>query len=104
LKLTLKNGDKRNLWIDAGSFLELKMEGQPRKLDGKLHSVAVYFRDDKTEHGLTTPRLQETAVEGVKQPPYKMTISRVTVNDPMDDSLFQKPQLAAAVAAGPKLP
>jgi len=103
LKLTLKNGDKRNLWIDAGSFLELKMEGQPRKLDGRLHNVAVYFRDYKTEHGLTTPRLQETAVEGVKQT-YKMTIARVAVNEPMDDSLFQKPQLAALAAPSVKHP
>src|SRR5882672_4077381 len=103
LKLTLKNGDKRNLWIDAGSFLELKMDGEPRKLDGRLHNVAVYFRDYKTEHGLTMPRLQETAVEGVKQT-YKMTISRVAVNEPMGDSLFQKPQLAALATPGAKQP
>jgi outer membrane lipoprotein-sorting protein len=100
LKLTLRNGDKRNLWIDAGTFLELKMEGEPRKLDGRLHNVAVYFRDYKTEHGLTTARLQETAVEGVKQT-YKMTISRVAVNEPLDDSLFQRPQLAALATPGP---
>ena len=101
LKLTLKNGDKRNLWIDAGSFLELKMDGEPRKLDGRMHNVAVYFRDYKTEHGLTMPRLQETAVEGVKQP-YKMTISRVAVNESMDDSLFRKPQLTALATPSPK--
>jgi hypothetical protein len=103
LKLTLRNGDKRNLWIDAASFLELKMEGEPRKLDGKQHNVAVYFRDYKTDHGLTTPRVQETAVGGVKQT-YKMTISRVAVNEPMDDSLFQKPNLSALAAPSPKLP
>jgi outer membrane lipoprotein-sorting protein len=101
LKLTLRNGDKRNLWIDAGSFLELKIEGEPRKLDGKLHKVAVYFRDYKTEHGLTTPRLQETAVEGEKQT-YKMTITRVAVNEALDDALFQKPQLAALATPGPE--
>jgi outer membrane lipoprotein-sorting protein len=100
LKLTLHNGEKRNLWIDAGTFLELKMEGEPRKVDGRLHNVALYFRDYKTEHGLTTARLQETAVEGVKQT-YKMTISRVTVNEPLDDSLFQRPQLAALATPGP---
>src|SRR5882757_2428200 len=94
LKLTLRNGDKRMLWVDAASFLELKIEGEPRKLDAKMHNVAVYFRDYKTEHGLTTPRLQETAIEGVKQT-YKMTIARVAVNEPLDDALFQKPQLAA---------
>src|SRR5258708_6068494 len=103
LKLTLRNGDKRMLWVDAGSFLELKIEGEPRKLDGKLHKVAVYFRDYKTEHGLTTPRLQETAIEGVKQT-YKMTITRVAVNEPLDDALFQKPQLAALAAPVPKKP
>jgi hypothetical protein len=94
LKLTLRNGDKRLLWIDAGSFLELKMEGEPRKLDGRLRKVAVYFRDYKTEHGLTTPRVQETAVEGVKQT-YKMTVTKVAVNEALDDALFQKPQLSA---------
>jgi hypothetical protein len=103
LKLTLRNGEKRYLWIDAASFLELKIDGQPRKLDGRLHNVAVYFRDYKTEYGLTIPLLQETAVEGVKQP-YKMTISRVAVNEPMDDALFQKPQLAALAAPGSKRP
>ncbi len=103
LKLTLKNGDKRSLWIDAASFLELKMDGEPRKLDGRMHNVAVYFRDYKTESGLTTWRLQETVVDGVKQP-YKMTIAKVSVNEPMDDSLFQKPQLAAATASGHKQP
>jgi outer membrane lipoprotein-sorting protein len=103
LKLSLHNGEKRNLWIDAGTFLELKMEGEPRKVDGRLHNVAVYFRDYKTEHGLTIPRVQETAVEGVKQT-YKMTISSVAVNEPMDDSLFQKPQLAALATSGPKKP
>jgi hypothetical protein len=94
LKLTLRNGDKRMLWIDAASFLELKIEGEPRKLDGRMHKVAVYFRDYKTEHGLTTPRLQETAIEGVKQT-YKMIITRVAVSEPLDDALFQKPQLSA---------
>jgi hypothetical protein len=64
LKLTLRNGEQRNLWIDAGSFLELKADGEPRMLDGKLHKVASYYRDYKTEHGLVTPRVLETAVGG----------------------------------------
>jgi hypothetical protein len=104
LKLTLQNGGKRNLWIDAGSFLELKMDGDPRKLDGKMHNVAVYFRDYKVEHGLTLPHLQETIVEGTKAPPYKMTITRVAVNENLDDSLFRKPQFAAVALPAPKQP
>lgn len=96
LKLTMKGGEERHLWVDAASFLELKIDGQPRKLDGKLRHVAVYYRDYKTEHGLTVPHVFETVVEGVKQPykPYKMHIERLTVDQPMDDALFAKPQLA----------
>ena len=93
LKLTMKDGDVRHLWVDAASFLELKIDGQPRKMDGKLRHVAVYYRDYKTEHGLTVPHVFETVVEGVKQP-HKMHIERMTVNQPMDDALFAKPQLA----------
>jgi hypothetical protein len=97
LLLTLKSGEKRNLWIDAGSFLELKVEGEPRKMDGRLHKVAVYFRDYKSEHGLNVPHTQETVVEGYKQT-YKMTVTKLSVNDAMDDTLFQKPQLTAQAA------
>jgi outer membrane lipoprotein-sorting protein len=98
LRLTMKNGTKRNLWIDAGSFLELKMEGEPRKMDGKMHGVAVYFRDYKPEHGLNVAHTQETSVEGYKQT-FKITITRVAVNEPLDDRLFQKPQLTAKSAS-----
>jgi len=71
--------------------------------NGKMHKVAVYFRDYKTEHALTTPRLQETAIEGVKQT-YKMNITQVAVHEPLDDSLFQRPQLAALATPTPKKP
>ncbi len=71
--------------------------------NGKMHKVAVYFGDYKTEHALTTPRLQETAIEGVKQT-YKMNITQVAVNEPLDDSLFQRPQLAALATPTPKKP
>ena len=36
LKLTLRGGEQRHLWIDAASFLELKADGAPRILDGKV--------------------------------------------------------------------
>src|SRR5512138_2752744 len=36
LKLTLKDGTVRHVWIDASTFLEQKAEGDPHKLDGKM--------------------------------------------------------------------
>jgi hypothetical protein len=101
LKLTMKGGEERHLWVDAASFLELKIEGQPRKMDGKLRHVAVYYRDYKTESGLTVPRVLETVVEDLKgAQPHKLRIERVSANQPMDDALFARPQLALAKPAG----
>jgi outer membrane lipoprotein-sorting protein len=103
LKLTLRNGGQRYLWIDAGNFLELKADGAPRVLDGKKHDVAIYYRDYKSEHGLAVPHVLETAVQGVKAT-YKIQISRVAINEAVSDSAFRRPQLAAAVTPGPKQP
>lgn len=98
LKLTLKSGEQRRVWIDANSFLELKIDGEPRKMDGKLRNVAVYYRDYKAEHGLTVPHVLESVVEGVNQS-HKMNIERVAVNQSLQDDLFAKPRLPLVKAA-----
>lgn len=94
LKLTLKDGETRHLWVDAETFLERKIEGEPRRLDGKMHTVAIFFRDFRPENGLAVPHTFETVVDGVRQT-RKMTIERVAVNTPLDDMQFAKPQLAS---------
>lgn len=91
LRLTQKNGEQRNLWIDASSFLDVKVDGEPRRLDGKMHPVAIVFRDYKTLGGLTLAHTLETVVQGVKET-HKMTIQKVAVNPKLEDSLFAKPQ------------
>src|ERR1700752_4809854 len=64
LKLTLKNGDTQYLWIDANTFLDVKVEGIPRRMDGRLHHVWVYQRDFRKVDGLMMPFVLETAVDG----------------------------------------
>ena len=95
LRLTSKTGAQRTIWIDAKTFLERKLEGEPKKIDGKLRTASVYFRDFKTENGLTTPRVLETVYEGTKVS-RKMTIAKAIANEPMPDALFQKPRAAVA--------
>ena len=97
LKLTQRTGASRNVWVDASSFLEVKIDGEPRKLDGRAHKVAVFFRDYKTEGGLNIPHTLETVVDGVKQT-RKIVVKSVTVNPKLDDALFAKPQPGAAGA------
>jgi hypothetical protein len=103
LKLTLKNGSVRHDWVDAKSFLELKTDGLPRRLDGRWHPVEVYYRDYRTVKGLVIPYLLETAVQGVKAT-HKMTIEKVEVNPKIVDSAFMKPQEATTAVAGQAAP
>jgi hypothetical protein len=95
LKLTLKDGTQRHLWVDAKTFLEVKIDGQPRKMDGRLRNVSVFYRDFKAEKGLAIPRTLETRVQGVKQA-HKISIESVVVNPSVDEALFARPQLASA--------
>lgn len=106
LKLTLKGGEAMHVWVDAQTFLEAKMEGQPRRLDGTDHPVEVYLRDYRTVTGLQVPFLLETrvlsvakTVLGVKDPPVppeRTIIERVVVNPKLDEALFSKPEVAVA--------
>src|ERR1700686_5678551 len=87
LKLTAKSGVTTNVWVDAQTFLETKIEGVPRQMDGKIHSVEIYMRDYRSINGLMVPYVLETTVQvGAKS--HKMRIQTVQVNPKLQDSLF----------------
>jgi len=93
LKVTDKGGNARHVWVDAESFLEIKIEGTPRRLDGKYHPVAVYPRDYKSVDGLMMPYLLETEVEGVKeQDRERIQIEKIVLNPKLDDTRFAMPR------------
>jgi outer membrane lipoprotein-sorting protein len=95
LKLTPKRGEQFHLWIDAKTFLEAKIDGEPRRMDGRMRKVAVFYRDFKPVGGLQFPHTLETVVEKVKGS-HKMTFQTIKINPPLDDSLFAKPRLTQA--------
>jgi hypothetical protein len=95
LTLTPKGGEKRHLWIDSQSFLEVKIEGDPRRMDGRMRPVAVFYRDFRPVGGLQFPHTMETVVETVAGS-HRVTIQAIKVNPPLDDGLFAKPKPAAA--------
>jgi hypothetical protein len=90
LKLTLKTGQVQHIWVDAQTFLDVKIEGTPRRLDGRFHPVATYMRDYRSVNGLLIPYVNETAVEGVRQTE-KILVEKVVVNPKLEDSHFSKP-------------
>jgi hypothetical protein len=87
LKLTFKNGVVRHLWIDATSFLDVKMDGT-RHLDGKTHVVETYLRNYKAVNGLMFPMQTETVIQGVPGSS-KIAVATVSVNPTLDDSRFK---------------
>ncbi len=97
LKLTLKNGQVRNIWVDAKSYLEVKVEGTPHRVDGKMHNVQIYYRDYRTVGGLKIPFVIETVVEQVN-PSRKINIESVTLNPKFEDSAFAKPDISGIQA------
>jgi len=99
LKLTLKDGQQRNVWIDGSTFLERKVEGDPRKVDGKMQGASLFYRDFKKQGGLTIPTVLETLVDGAGQKPHKLSVETIAINETMQDSLFAKPDLAMTKAA-----
>lgn len=114
LKLTMKDGHSIHVWIDAETFLETKIEGAPRRLDGLEHPVQIYFRDYRTVEGLKIPFLLETRVlplatqaigkrpaPAANYPVEKIAIEKVQVNPTLDASLFTKPVIETATATKP---
>ena len=89
LKLTFRNGEVRRLWVDAKTFLDVKIEGAPRRFDGKMRPVATYFHDYRTVDGVKVPFLLETRVEGVRDSE-KIAIETVVLNPALEDSRFAK--------------
>jgi outer membrane lipoprotein-sorting protein len=91
LRLTFASGQTQRVWVDAKTFLENKIEGTPRRLDGKYHPVEVYYRDYRTVSGLLMAYVLETKVQGVKQTE-KIEIEKVAVNPRLEDARFAKLQ------------
>ena len=108
LKVTMKDGHDTHVWVDAQTFLEAKVEGQPRRMDGRIHPVEVYYRDYRAVNGLQMPFLLEThvaplgtgaaAAREAHYQPEKISIEKIVVNPKLDASDFTKPQITVAAS------
>jgi hypothetical protein len=104
IKMTMRSDQVLHVWIDAQTFLEAKIQGQPRRMDGTDHPTEVYFRDYRQVEGLQIPFVLETRVlpvaktatglRDVPVPPERIKIEKVVVNPKFDGALFSKPDAA----------
>lgn len=90
LNLTMKDGQVKHVWVDAKTFLDVKMDGT-RTLNGKPRTVVTYFRNYKAVDGLQMPYLIETSVEGIRGSE-KINVERIIVNAKLDATRFTKPE------------
>lgn len=109
LAVTTRSGEVIHVWIDAETYLETKIEGQPRKLDGKMHPVEIYYKDYRKVEGLQIPFLLVTKVLPIENagthqktanvPVEQIVIDKVVVNPKLDSSSFAKPEIKAGTVS-----
>ncbi|TMQ70219.1 MAG: outer membrane lipoprotein-sorting protein [Candidatus Eisenbacteria bacterium] len=89
IKLTLKSGDVRTIWLDADSYLEIKMEGK-RMMRGQEIEGETTYGDYKEEGGMMMPHAVESGMKGVPQK-QKLVFEKIELNPVLPDSLFAMP-------------
>ena len=99
LKLTRKNGDVDTIYIDADSFLEIKEE-QKRTIRGTDRETETTLGDYREVNGLMFPFAIASSTKGSPQQ-QKLTIEKIELNVPLEDSSFKMPAATPAPAAKP---
>jgi hypothetical protein len=89
VRLALKNGDVRYYFLDADSFLEIKMENQSN-IRGAVQFSESYFGDYEEVNGLYFAFAFEGGPKGSPERT-KYTVEKVEVNVPLEDALFIMP-------------
>lgn len=97
IKLTLKNGDIFTYYLDADSFLELKLETK-MTIRGAFQENETYYGDYEEVNGIYYPFALETAQKGDPNR-QKTTLEKVEINPPVQDSVFVMPAAKTAAKA-----
>lgn len=91
LRVTLKNGVVRTMYIDAEHFLEIKEESK-RTIRGSEMEVETIVGDYKEVEGLMFPFSIDAGPKGSPQR-QKLVIEKIEINVPIDDVRFRMPEV-----------
>jgi hypothetical protein len=89
LKLKLKDGQEERVWVDATSFLEVRIDST-RRFGVRSRPVRTYLRDFRSVSGVKIPFATETQVDG-RPDPERIIVESASVNPPVDNSRFVPP-------------
>jgi len=103
LKITLKNGDVRNLYLDAVTLLGQKTSAKTmtRGTEVELESILGDYRE---VDGLKFPFSIEQHQVGGEGPGQKIIFKKIEVNVPVDDSIFKMPVVTPPAAQPQPVP
>ena len=101
LKVTLKNGDVRNVYLDADSFLTIKTLTKTT-MRGSEMEIETSIGNYKDVNGVLFPFSIEQHAVGGQGPGQKITFSKVEMNIPVDDAVFKMPAVAPAAPPSEK--
>jgi outer membrane lipoprotein-sorting protein len=90
LKVTLKSGAVRHLWIDPATGLIVRTEST-RKLRGHEVAFETVYGDYRETGGVRFARSIETGVRG-RPRRLRIVVENVETNPPLDDSRFRAPR------------
>lgn len=90
LGATLPSGARETVWVDAQTYLELRLDRPSYTRDGKAGMVSVYFRDYKIQGGLQVPTVLEIGGGGDRKPD-RLVIERLAINPDISESRFARP-------------
>ncbi|MGH7179355.1 MAG: outer membrane lipoprotein-sorting protein, partial [Tepidisphaeraceae bacterium] len=93
LRLTLKNGDVRDHFIDSETFLDIRSQGGRKGSDGEESTFVQTVSDFREVDGVIFPHLSVVEVTQKGQAAGKFTykIERIEINIPIDDEHFRMP-------------
>ena len=90
IKMTDKDGETTNYYIDANNYLILKTKGK-RKAMGKTVDGETIYGNFKKIDGIMMPLLIESKIAGMDMGSQKITIDKVEVNAKIEDEIFKMP-------------
>jgi hypothetical protein len=89
IKLSMKNGNVRYYYLDADSFLELKLEIQTT-IRGALQEFEIYYGDYEQVNGIYYPFAVEQAQKGSASRA-QISVEKIEQNIPLEDAHFSMP-------------
>ncbi len=91
LKVTLKNGEVYHYYLDADSFLDIKVESK-RTIRGTERESESLIGDYKEVNGMMIAHSVESGAKGSPNK-QKLTLEKIEINPTIDDARFKMPEV-----------